>query len=367
MERGRQEFEMLDLEHRILTPHQERRLIALAKGEGQQASRAFDKLVLLNLRLVAKQVRKQAHRSSLPVEDLMQEGVLGLMRAIEKFELERKVRLSTYAVWWIQQSIRRAQEDTARTIRLPVHQQNRLDKLGWARSNLRSSLGREPEPEEIAESLQWDSEEIDRAEALSRLGLAGDPLSLDAAYLTEDTEGGFTVGDTIPADEEPVEQKMDDSLEVQYLRKALYKLSDEHREILMRRFGFGGKNETLADIASEWGLSQERVRQKQARAIHKLQAYLGPAVMHYRNIGDGGAATPLLLTLMEEATGDSGGEGTESSTEEKTAADDRSSGESATCTASADLVSEVRERYSRAARISSRARTEEMFSRARAS
>jgi RNA polymerase sigma factor (sigma-70 family) len=237
---------------------------AIRTAERERAG-AREEMIQANLRLVVAVARKYVHRG-MPMLDLVQEGNLGLMRAVEKFDYRRGFKFSTYAVWWIRQAVSRAIADKARTIRLPVHANEALNRLGSVRAQLSGRLGRPPSFEEIAAAMHVPAQYI---EDLATHGRS--MLSLDAPVGDED---GGRIGDQI-ADQTvagPIEVVMGNEA-VHEAHLALARLSVREERILRLRFGIGGAGEqTLAEIGREFSLTRERIRQIEAQALKKLRS-----------------------------------------------------------------------------------------------
>ena len=229
--------------------------------DGQAAE---DHLFLANTRLVAKFARNYMGRG-VPYEDLIHEGYIGLIRAIKKFDYRKGNRFSTYATWWIRQSVGRAVADHSRIIRVPVHAHDTIVKIGRTGQRLEQKLGRWPTPEEIAETLDIPVEKVEELIKANR-----PPLSLEEPVgEEEDSElGDFIEDEDSPS---PVEAA-DESLFREQLRSVLHTLPPRHARILRLRYGLeNGKSYTLEEIGRKMGVTRERVRQIQARAEERIR------------------------------------------------------------------------------------------------
>jgi RNA polymerase primary sigma factor len=247
--------------HKLLTASEE---VTLAKRIEKGDLRAKRIMIESNLRLVVS-IAKGYRGLGVPFLDLIQEGTLGLNRAVEKFDWRRGFKFSTYATWWIRQSVQRAVANNARTIRVPVHVVERQQKLGRAARRLEVELGREATKEELAEATGLPIQHVDEA-----LGAAQASVSLNQSVGADD-EG--ELGDLF-ADREAVDpfDEAEESLRKQGVRRALDALPERERRILELRFGFEGDPWTLEAIGHELGLTRERVRQLEGQALQRLSA-----------------------------------------------------------------------------------------------
>ena len=243
----------------LLTKAQE---VDLAKRIERGDLEAKSQLVNSNLRLVISNARKyQGHE--LPLLDLIQEGILGLIRAAEKFDWRKGYKFSTYATFWIRQAIQRALDNRARTIRIPVHLGQRERKIARAHRELAARLGRDPTDEELAQAAELTPEELAEARAASRV-----VTSLDRPVgESEDTPFGALLA----SDERGPEEEVDIVLREDALRRALEQLPERER-MVVGRYYFEGQR--LKDIGAELGVSEPRISQLLARAIEKLRAIL---------------------------------------------------------------------------------------------
>jgi RNA polymerase primary sigma factor len=227
---------------------------------GREAKDAF---LTANLRLVVANARRYANTSGIDFLDLIQEGNLGLIRAVEKFDWRKGFKFSTYATWWIRQAITRAIADKSRTVRIPVHLHDTLAAVRAAQASLKAELGREPKPEEIAEEAGVNVDKVELA-----LGVA-DTVSLEQPVGEDGAQLGDFIEDEDAVDPVKVTEEMDIA---NSLRKSIERLPDREGRILALRYGFyDGVPRTLEEIGEEFNLTRERIRQLEKLALCRLR------------------------------------------------------------------------------------------------
>jgi RNA polymerase primary sigma factor len=248
--------------HPLLTAEEE---VELAKRIEEGDAEAKERMINSNLRLVVS-LAKRYQGQDLPLLDLIQEGILGLIRAAEKFDWRRGYKFSTYATFWIRQAIQRGVANKARTIRIPVHIGQRERKIARTERELQAQLGRPPTDEEVAQAADIKVEDIEE--------LRDAPRAVTSLDRPIGEEGEASFGDLLPSDAPEPEEEVEVSLRAEALMRALDQLPEREREVVKLRFGVNGAGEPtpLRETGRRMGLSPERVRQLEGKALRRLAA-----------------------------------------------------------------------------------------------
>ncbi len=254
-------------EHALLNREQEQHVARdVLEGDSPEVrARAREKLINANLRLVVS-ISKQYSYRGIPLSDLIQEGNIGLMRAVEKFEYHRGFKFSTYATWWIRQAIVRAIESQCRTIRVPIYKLEVINRLHQTMRELGRVHGREPTRQEISVAMELPVGEVDELMRMLR-----DPISLDSPV---GDDGDTTIGDFVASENDsvPGDQLLAETLR-RRMKRALATLDPREERVLRMRFGLDDDEaRSLEQIGRDFGLTRERIRQIEIRALAKLRA-----------------------------------------------------------------------------------------------